>query len=99
VLCIPKEIRDKELYKMKELMLNEEYSEWVTNPDTNIIPAIDRILTDDREFGLAHLARNTKILDNVRKQHIKDYIPEIWEIIKEEYNQQSLEYIHDYTRM
>jgi MoaA/NifB/PqqE/SkfB family radical SAM enzyme len=99
ILCIPKEIRDKELYKTKELMLNEEYSEWVTNPNTHIIPAIDTILTDDREFGLAHLARNTKILDKIRKQHIKDYIPEIWEIIKEEYNQQSLEYIHDYTRM
>jgi hypothetical protein len=98
-LCIPKEIRDKELYKMKELMLNEEYSEWITDPKTNIIPAIDRILADDREFGLAHLARNTKILDKIRKQHIKDYIPELWKIIKEEYNNQSLEYIHNYTRM
>ena len=99
VLCIPKEIRDKELYKTKELMLNEEYSEWITDPNTNIIPAIDRLLTDNREFGLTHLARNTKILDKVRHQHIKDYIPELWEIMKEEYNNQSLEYIHDYTRM
>ena len=99
ILSIPKEIRDKELYKTKELMLNEEYSEWVTDPNTHIIPAIDTILADDREFGLAHMARNTKILDKIRKQHIKDYIPEIWEIIKEEYTQQSLEYIHDYNRM
>jgi organic radical activating enzyme len=99
ILCIPKEIRDKELHKTKKLMLNEEYSEWITNQDTGIIPAIDRILADDREFGMAHLARNTKILDKVRKQHIKDYIPELWKIIKEEYNQQSIEYIHNYTVM
>jgi len=25
------------------------------------------------------------MFDKIRKQHIKDYIPEIWEIIKEEY--------------
>lgn len=99
ILCIPKEIRDKELNKTKELMLTEEYSDWVTDQRTNIIPVIDRLLADDREFGLAHLVRNTKILDKVRKQHIKDYIPELWEIIKEEYNQQSLEYIANYTVM
>jgi len=87
ILCIPKEIRDKELYKTKELMLNEEYSEWVTNPNTNIIPTIDRILEDDREYSLKHLARNTKLFDKVRRQHIKDYIPEVWEIIKDEYNE------------
>jgi len=26
------------------------------------------------------------MFDKIRKQHIKDYIPEIWEIIKEEYD-------------
>jgi sulfatase maturation enzyme AslB (radical SAM superfamily) len=86
VLCIPKEIRDKELYKTKELVLNEEYSEWVTNPNTNIIPTIDRILEDDREYSLKYLTRNTKRFDTARRQHIKDYIPEVWEIIKDEYN-------------
>jgi len=86
VLCIPKEIRDKELYKMKELMLNEEYSEWITDPKTNIIPTINRILEDDREYSLYLLAMNTKRFDKARRQHIKDFIPEIWEIIKEEYN-------------
>jgi hypothetical protein len=29
---------------------------------------------------------NTKRFDKARRQHIKDFIPEIWEIIKEEYN-------------
>jgi MoaA/NifB/PqqE/SkfB family radical SAM enzyme len=87
VLCIPKEIRDEELYKMKELMLNEEYSEWITDPRTNILTTIDRILEDNREYPLHSLVRNTKRFDKVRDQHIKDYIPEVWEIIKEKYNE------------
>ena len=67
-------------------MLNEEYSEWITDPKTNIIPTINRILEDDREYSLYLLAMNTKRFDKARRQHIKDFIPEIWEIIKEEYN-------------
>ena len=100
ILCVPKEIRDAELTKTKQLMLSDDkYIEWITNQNSGIVPAIDRILADDREFGMAHLARNTKILDKVRKQHMKDYIPELWKIIKEEYNQQSIEYIHNFTSM
>lgn len=30
--------------------------------------------------------RHTKILDESRKHHIKDYLPELWELIEEEYN-------------
>ena len=85
ILHIPKEIRDKELYKTKELMLNEEYSEWITDPNNIILSTIDRILTDDRELDTWEFAKVTKFFDKIRKQHIKDYIPEIWEIIKEEY--------------
>ncbi len=85
ILHIPKEIRDKELYKTKELMLNEEYSEWITDPNNIILPTIDRILVDDRELDTWEFAKVTKMFDKIRKQHIKDYIPEIWEIIKEEY--------------
>ena len=86
ILHIPKEIRDKELYKTKELMLNEEYSEWITDPNNIILSTIDRILADDRELDTWEFAKVTKMFDKIRKQHIKDYIPEIWEIIKEEYD-------------
>ena len=88
VLGIPKKIRDKELRKTKKLMLNEEYKDWILNPNTitNIIPVIDRILEDDREYSLYPLAMNTKRFDKARQQHIKDYIPEIWEIIKKDYS-------------
>ena len=30
--------------------------------------------------------KNTKLIDVARNQHIKDYIPEVWEIIEKEYN-------------
>jgi len=78
VLCIPKDIRDKELLRLRKILAKQTAN--------NIIPTIDRILEDDREYGLTQLARYTKILDKNRKQHIKDFIPEIWEIIREEYD-------------
>ena len=78
VLCIPKNIRDKELLRLRKILSKQTAN--------NIIPTIDRILEDDREYGLTKLARYTKILDKNRKQHIKDFIPEIWELIREEYD-------------
>lgn len=46
----------------------------------------NHILQNDKEGSIIGFIRNTKILDESRKQHIKDYIPEIWEIIQEDYD-------------
>ena len=51
-----------------------------------IIPTLERIQTNNTIVSTASFAKRTKILDLSRKQHIKDYIPEIWDIIKEDYD-------------
>jgi MoaA/NifB/PqqE/SkfB family radical SAM enzyme len=87
VLSIPKKIRDFELNRTKQLMLaDEKYAEWIIHPLSNIIPTIDRILEDDREYPVKNLAEMTKNFDIARTQHIKDFIPEVWKIVKEEYD-------------
>lgn len=87
VLSVPKKIRDAELDRTKQLMLNDKkYEEWIINPLSNIIPTIDRILEDDREYPVKNLAEMTKNFDIARTQHIKDFIPEVWKIVKEEYD-------------
>ena len=86
VLSVPKKIRDAELDRTKQLMLNDDkYAKWITHPLSNIIPAIDRILEDDREYPVKNLAEMTWKFDTARNQHIKDFIPEVWKIVKEEY--------------
>ena len=88
IWSIPKKIRDAELTRTKQLMLNDDkYIEWSTHPLSNIMPTIDRILESDKEYSVKNLAEMTKKFDIARTQHIKDYIPAIWEIIKEEYNE------------
>ena len=51
--------------------------------NTNIT---DYLLHVDTKYSIIDFIRNTKILDKTRNQHIKDYIPEIWELIKEDYD-------------
>ena len=87
ILCVPKEIRDAELTKTKQLMLSDDkYIEWSTHPLSNIMPTIDRILETDKEYPVKNLAEMTKKFDIARTQHIKDFIPEVWKIVKEEYD-------------
>lgn len=50
------------------------------------INATNHILKNDSEYSIINFIRNTKILDMSRNQHIKDYIPELWEIIQEDYD-------------
>jgi len=78
VLCIPKTVRDKELNRLKTILSNFEH------PQLSAI--IDRLLDDDREYGLEEITRKTKLLDTARNEHIKDSIPELWKILKGYYN-------------
>jgi organic radical activating enzyme len=87
IWSIPKKIRDAELARTKQLMLNDDkYIEWSTHPLSNIMPTIDRILETDKEYPVKNLAEMTKKFDIARTQHIKDFIPEVWKIVKEEYD-------------
>lgn len=51
--------------------------------NTNIT---NHLLHVDTKYSIIDFIRNTKILDNSRNQHIKDYIPEVWDLIKEDYD-------------
>lgn len=48
-------------------------------------PVLHKILNDDTQYDITKLARYTKLLDDVRGTHIKDYIPEIWELLKDHF--------------
>ena len=46
----------------------------------------NHILKNDKQYSIIDFIRHTKILDQSRNHHIKDYLPELWELIEEEYN-------------
>ena len=50
------------------------------------INATNHVLKNDSKYSIIEFIRHTKILDMSRNQHIKDYIPEIWELIQEDYD-------------
>lgn len=53
------------------------------------INAAKHILNNDEKYSIMNyrnFVRHTKLLDMSRKHHIKDYIPELWELIKEDYD-------------
>jgi sulfatase maturation enzyme AslB (radical SAM superfamily) len=47
---------------------------------------IQHLLHDTTEYSIHKFVRHTKILDQSRNQHIGDYIPELWKLIKSKYN-------------
>ena len=66
------------------LALPKSYRDaYLKNINTNIT---NNLLHNSKECSIIEFIRHTKILDNNRNQHIKDYIPEIWELIKEDYD-------------
>ena len=86
-LSIPKKIRDKRirvLIKLLDTMDTGSLNR--THMKKKIIPVLENLYHDDREFNIRAFSKRTKIIDNSRKQHIKDYIPEVWDFIKEEYD-------------
>lgn len=72
---IPKYIRDEHLQNL----LNDQII------NTDIIPVIQRCLDDDIEYNISSFVDMTRRVDKIRKHHIKDYIPQVWDIIKNEY--------------
>lgn len=85
---IPLIIRRKRIPVMIKMIENIPLSGSLSRTHVKIraLPALERIYEDNDVYDPIHLARHTKIIDTVRKQHIKDYVPEVWDFIKEEYN-------------
>jgi hypothetical protein len=79
---IPYEIRYKEFKRVLDELSNSRYKRHLKK----IIPAIEQAMADKKEYDPKHLARATKMFDKARNQHCKDYLPEVWDIIKEEYH-------------
>ena len=78
---LPKDVRDKAVEKILKMPELEEQ-------DTlnKIRTRVEYILNDETKGHLKTFANATKRLDISRKQHIKDYIPELWEVIEKDYN-------------
>lgn len=87
-LSIPKIIRDRVISDILDFIKTYDFGEKLEQKEARkkVEPVLKRLWNDERELPVVELARHTKILDISRNQHIKDYIPEVWEIIKEDYN-------------
>ena len=86
-LSRPKKIRDKRIRLLMRILDDMDKGDLNrTHIKKKVIPVLERLYYDDREFPIADLAHRTKIVDKSRNQHIKDYIPEVWDFIKEEYD-------------
>lgn len=85
---IPLIIRRKRIPVMIKMIENIPLSGSLSRTHVKIraLPALERIYEDNDVYDPMHLALHTKIIDTVRNQHIKDYVPEVWDFIKEEYN-------------
>lgn len=80
---IPKNIRDTYL---KNLLKDDIINTTTTKELGTVEPILNRCLNDSIEYPIRSLAYNTKRYDVVRNQHIKDYIPKLWELIQEDYD-------------
>jgi len=85
---IPLKIRRKRIPLMIKMIEDIPLSGSISRTQVKLkaLPALERIYEDNEEYSLQDIARHTKIIDTVRKQHIKDYVPEVWDFIKEEYH-------------
>ena len=78
---IPLSIRTPYIYS-----LIKKIEPWKDRYSNRVVPALYQMMNDKEEYNPIHLARATKSFDKVRKQHIKDYVPEVYEIIKKDYD-------------
>ncbi len=71
-----------------KMLENMEVKEPLTKKEVleKAMPVLVGMHEDKEEYPVTDLARYTKLIDVARNQHIKDYIPEVWEIIEKEYN-------------
>ena len=89
---LPKAFRDKIVTEAME-------SDAFKNPDTHVThkakSRLEYILNDNEEYDIMEFADATFRLDWSRQQHIKDYIPQIWEVIEPYYTVAKKRYTRD----
>ena len=78
---IPLKIRNKRISVMNKLMKNYKHEQI-----KKLEPVLLIMYNDDEEYDLKNFVKSTKLFDKSRNQHIKNYIPEVWEIIKGDYD-------------
>jgi organic radical activating enzyme len=80
---LPKKFRDN-------IVTDIINSDVFNHPDSNLTRKIksrlEFILNDDEEYNIMDFAEATFRLDWSRQQHIKDYIPKLWEVLEPYYN-------------
>ena len=80
---LPKDFRDN---VVNDIINSEEYA----HPDTHLTrkakSRLEFILNDDVEDDMNKFADVTYRLDRSRKHHIKDCIPELWDVLEPYYN-------------
>ena len=80
---LPKDFRDK-------VILDAMASDAFSHPDTHMTrkakSRFEFILDDSEEYDIMDFAEATFRLDWSRQQHIKDYIPQLWEVIEPYYS-------------
>ena len=83
---MPIEARHKEMERI--LSISDPYVIRLMNESRMPLVGCLKPLLEDDFRGLPHrLALSSKYFDHARKQHIKDYVPEIYNLIKRFYNE------------
>ena len=86
---LPKDFRDR---VVEDIMQSDAFNHPDTHWTRKTKSRLEFILSDTEEYNPFEFADATFRLDWSRQQHIKDYIPEIWEVIEPYYNAASKRY-------
>lgn len=82
IRSLPYSIRQPYLVSMID-KYQKENIEWCNRL---VLPVLYNLINDDTEYDINPFIENTKRFDTVRNQHIKDYLPQIYSIIKDDYD-------------
>lgn len=82
---LPKKFRDKYI---KEILSHPVIDRKFADPFQRTKSKLKQMLSDNFVDDPSDFLRHTAIYDLSRKQHLKDYIPELYEIFKDEYDKQ-----------
>ena len=80
---LPKKFRDN---IVTDIINSDVFSHPDTNHTRKTKSRLEFILNDDEEYDIMDFAEATFRLDWSRQQHIKDYIPKLWEVLEPYYN-------------
>ena len=89
---LPKNFRDS---VVRDIMSSDEYNHSDSNWTKKLKSRLEYILADTEEYDMMEFAEATFRLDWSRQQHIKDYIPQIWDVIEPYYTVAKKRYTRD----